>query len=98
MTKKLVCALGVAFAAFAAGAADAAAQTPLTLADATGRALAKNRDVVIEREAEHIADANLERALRRIADAQAIKGLQGITARRLPPRERNRSRAHRSYR
>jgi outer membrane protein len=45
-----------------AAAANASAQTALTLADATGRALAKNRDVVIEREAGNIADANIERA------------------------------------
>jgi outer membrane protein TolC len=38
------------------------AQTALTLADATGRALAKNRDIVIEREAANVADANIERA------------------------------------
>jgi HAE1 family hydrophobic/amphiphilic exporter-1 len=43
-------------------AVDASAQTALTLADATGRAIAKNRDVVIEREAANIADANIERA------------------------------------
>ena len=39
-----------------------AAPSALTLADATGRALAKNRDVVIEREAGNIADANIQRA------------------------------------
>jgi outer membrane protein len=38
------------------------AQTALTLADATGRAIAKNRDIVIERESANIADANIERA------------------------------------
>jgi outer membrane protein len=46
----------------AAAAANASAQTALTLADATGRAIAKNRDVVIERENANIADANIERA------------------------------------
>ncbi len=45
-----------------AAVADASAQTALTLADATGRAIAKNRDVVIEREGTNIADANIERA------------------------------------
>src|SRR6202008_1584647 len=43
-------------------AADASAQTPLTLADATGRALAKNRDIVIDREGLNVADADIERA------------------------------------
>ena len=38
------------------------AQTALTLSDATGRALAKNRDIVIERENANVADAGIERA------------------------------------
>jgi outer membrane protein len=46
----------------AAAPAVVSAQTALTLADATGRALAKNRDIVIEREAANIADANITRA------------------------------------
>ena len=41
---------------------------------------------------ESIAAANLARAERRIAEGKAIKGLQGITSRRLPPRSRNHSR------
>jgi outer membrane protein len=52
----------VACCLLGAAAANASAQTALTLADATGRALAKNRDVVVEREAANIADANIERA------------------------------------
>jgi outer membrane protein len=52
----------LAWCLLAAAAADASAQTALTLADATGRALAKNRDIVIEREAANVADANIERA------------------------------------
>lgn len=36
--------------------------TPLTLSDATARALAKNRDIVIERESSNVADASVERA------------------------------------
>jgi outer membrane protein len=52
----------VACCLLGAAAANASAQTALTLADATGRALAKNRDVVVEREAGNIADANIERA------------------------------------
>jgi outer membrane protein len=40
----------------------ATAQTALTLADATARALAKNRDIAIEREAENVAEANIARA------------------------------------
>jgi len=46
----------------AAAAASVSAQTALTLSDATGRAIAKNRDIVIERESANIADANIERA------------------------------------
>jgi outer membrane protein len=55
---------GVLAAAPAAVSAQTAQTTPtaLTLADATGRALAKNRDIVIEREAANIADANITRA------------------------------------
>ena len=52
----LVCCL------IAADSSAQTAQTALTLADATGRALAKNRDIVIERENENIANANIERA------------------------------------
>jgi outer membrane protein len=52
----------LAWCLLAAAAADASAQTALTLADATGRALAKNRDIVIEREGANVADANIERA------------------------------------
>lgn len=36
--------------------------TPLTLSDATARALAKNRDIVIERESANVTDAGIERA------------------------------------
>jgi len=41
----------------------AGAQPALTLVDATARALAKNRDIVIEREAGTAADASIARAL-----------------------------------
>jgi outer membrane protein len=56
LSSALICGL------LAAAPAAVSAQTALTLADATGRALAKNRDIVIEREAAHIADANIDRA------------------------------------
>jgi HAE1 family hydrophobic/amphiphilic exporter-1 len=55
------CLIGAAVAS-AQTAPTPASPTALTLADATGRALAKNRDIVIEREAGNIADANIERA------------------------------------
>jgi outer membrane protein TolC len=46
----------------AASSPGSQSSSPITLADATARALSKNRDIVIERESATIADANLERA------------------------------------
>lgn len=54
--------LALALALALAPAGGAAAQEALTLRDATARALAKNRDISIERENVQQADANLERA------------------------------------
>lgn len=61
--RQSVCLLAALLAGMAGdAAAQTATPTALTLADATGRAIAKNRDVVIEREGANIADANIERA------------------------------------